>query len=276
VSKIQNGSVSDLNYISYKFFSIIKKDLFYLGQSNQQDYEVDMAPIFQFILFLFFSIVVWFGAVPYIHSIQIEYQTYSFTNARLITFKTTLITGCSNLTNLPCSLQMYINNYFFWTKFILIYYSSIVITMIYIWHRTVRLSACIFAFFVIVDIVFGSDRILAQDKILHISSMICSALVIAFFHLTMFMPLNFEDPLSIHCGPGEPSIDRVEFLQTNTSKRARFYRWIHRMKNQWNIEEEKLIVTTIVAVLTTSFCMISCSIIFYLCDDLLLHIGSFS
>jgi hypothetical protein len=194
--------------------------------------------------------------MPYIGYTQIEYHSYSFTNARLITFKSTLINGCSNLTDLPCSLQMYINNYFFWTKFILIYHSSIVITMIYIWHRTVRLSACIIAFFIIVDIVYGSDRILVFDKIFHISSMICSTLVIIFFDLTMIMPLNFDDPLSIICGPDEPSADCYEFLRTSTSKRARFYRWIHKMKNQWNIEEEKLIATTIAAVITTIFCII--------------------
>ncbi|CAF2856199.1 unnamed protein product [Rotaria sp. Silwood2] len=72
----------------------------------------------------------------------------------------------------------------------------------------------------------------------------------------MIMPLNVDDPLSILCSPDEPSIDCYEFLRTDTSKRARFYRWIHKMKNQWNIEEEKLIVTTIAAVITTIFCII--------------------
>jgi hypothetical protein len=145
----------------------------YLEQSDQQNYKVDMTPVFQFFLFLFLSIIGWLCAVPYIDYTQIKYHSYSFTNARLITFKSTLTNGCSNLTDLPCSLQMYINDYFFWTQFILIYYSSIVITMIYIWHRTVRLSACIIAFFIIVDIVYGSDRILVFDEIFYISFMIC-------------------------------------------------------------------------------------------------------
>ncbi|CAF0984433.1 unnamed protein product [Rotaria sordida] len=62
-------------------------------------------------LFLFFVlhvIGVCFGA-SYVESDRFEYASYSFTNVRLAELKTTLANGCSNLTDLPCSLQMNIN-----------------------------------------------------------------------------------------------------------------------------------------------------------------------
>ncbi|CAF4997072.1 unnamed protein product [Rotaria sp. Silwood1] len=69
-------------------------------------------------------------------------------------------------------------------------------------------------------------------------------------YATACMPSIIQDPLSFLCGPDDLSIDRYEFLQHDTSIQVRFYRWIQKMKKQWNIEEEKLIVTTIVAIVT--------------------------
>jgi hypothetical protein len=42
------------------------------------------------------------------------------------------------------------------------------------------------------------------------------------------------------------------------SKLARFYRWATEMKEQWNIEEEKLVITLIFAIITTIIIIIMC------------------
>ncbi len=82
------------------------------------------------------------------------YAYYSFTHASLAELKTTLANGCSNLIDLPCSLQMNIAVYFFWSKFVILYYLSIIIMMTYTWHRTVHFSYCVIPFFVLADIIF--------------------------------------------------------------------------------------------------------------------------
>jgi hypothetical protein len=106
--------------------------------------------------FLLFSIhnwfYLWFKYCVYYDNAMYAY--YSFTHASLAELKTTLANGCSNLIDLPCSLQMNINVYFFWSKFVILYYLSIIIMMTYIWHRTVHFSHCVITFFVLADIIF--------------------------------------------------------------------------------------------------------------------------
>jgi hypothetical protein len=235
--------------------------VFYLGQLDQHDNKVVNITILfgQFLLFLLLMMIGTIYGFSYIQSYQLQYRSYSFTNARLITFKATLINGCSNLTDLPCSLQEYINDYFFWIKFSFIYFSLIIIAMIYTWHRTVRLTFCAFALCTIKIIVFGTNFILIFDKIFCVTVTLCVGLISTFFSVTAYMPPKFEDPLRVHCGPDVLSIDCYEFLQTDTSKRARFYRWVHKIKKQWNIDEEKLIITTIAGVVNGIFCIIFAS-----------------
>jgi hypothetical protein len=60
---------------------------------------------------------------------------------------------------------------------------------------------------------------------------------------------NVDDPLSVICGHNISSNDLHEFLLNDTSKRARFYRWTHKMKKKWNIKEEKLIISIIFIVM---------------------------
>jgi len=81
--------------------------------------------------------------------------------------------------------------------------------------------------------------------------MVCGTLVFAFAKLAVLMPHSNPDPLSILCGHDVPLKNRYEFLQNDNSKCARFYRWAKKMKIQWNIEEEKLIITIIVGVIAS-------------------------
>ncbi|CAF5074363.1 unnamed protein product [Rotaria sp. Silwood1] len=165
--------------------------------------------ILQFILFFLLLMMGFFFGAFYVHYYLLKYKSYSFTNARLVAFETTLVNGCSNITDLPCSLQMYINVYFFRTKFALVYLYSIVIIMIYTWHQTIRLLSCIFALLVIIVIVFGTDLVLYFDEIFNASS----------------MPYYIEDPLGLLCTSHVSSSDRYEFLQNDISISTRFYRW---------------------------------------------------
>ncbi len=96
----------------------------------------------QFTLFFLLSIIGLFCEVLYVEIDRIQYASYSSTYFRLAELKTTITDSCSNLTNLPCSLQMHINIYFFWTKFILVYHSLIIIAMIYTWHLPVFCFIC--------------------------------------------------------------------------------------------------------------------------------------
>ncbi|CAF3393953.1 unnamed protein product [Rotaria sp. Silwood2] len=207
---------------------------------------------FQFLVYHLLLTLSDIYVVYFIERNRDTYKFYCLTNARLITFKAISPEGCSNRTDLSCSLQMCINVHSFSIKLVEVYLSSILIAMIYTYHQTVRLWSCCFALFVIIITSFGTDFVLLSDKILSISFTLCIALNIILMFATACMPSIIQDPLSFLCGPDDLSIDRYEFLQHDTSIQVRFYRWIQKMKKQWNIEEEKLIVTTIVGIVTSS------------------------
>lgn len=59
-----------------------------------------------------------------------------------------------------------------------------------------------------------------------------------------------RDPLSRLCGYYIRLAARRDYLEKDTSKSAQFYRWAEKMKKQWNIEEEKLIITTFVSLIS--------------------------
>jgi hypothetical protein len=138
--------------------------------------------------------------------------------------------------------------------------------MIYTWHRTVRLWFCLVAGLFIAIIIFDTNLIQYFDR-LHVNScVICSALLMIFPCLEAYVPYDSEDPLSVLCEITASPNDLYEYLLNNHSKRARLYRWAKRMKKQWNIEEEKLIITIIVVVITSIVIAIwtSCFLHFYI------------
>jgi hypothetical protein len=204
----------------------------------------------QFLLFIFLFIIGFVVGTLYIEFDRFKYASYSFTYACLAELKTTLADGCSNLTDLPCSLQMHIDVYFLWTKFVLVYYSLIIIATIYTWHRTVRLSSCIFALYVITVLIFGTDLILYFDPIFAISFYVFILQVLWGSQLEAFMPHNIGDPLSALYERIALSDILNESLLTGHSKRARFYWWAKKMKKEWNIKDEKLIMTAITTPIT--------------------------
>jgi hypothetical protein len=201
---------------------------------------------FFFILFIIGN----FCASLFVEHYRREYASYSFTHTGLVELQTSLIDNCSNLTDLPCSLQMHINVYFLSVKCVLLYYLSIVIGMAYTWHRTVRFSHCVYAFFIIAVIIFRTGLVFYFDRIVEITFITCVSLVQMFSALQALMPYNAHDPLRELCQritePNNPN----GFLLDGHSKRARFYRWAKKIKKQWNIEEEKLIVTAIAGIIS--------------------------
>jgi hypothetical protein len=98
-----------------------------------------------------------------------EYASYSFINARFVDLKIILINNFSNFTNLPCSLQMQADVYFYWYKLLLLYHLSIVIGMIYTWHRTV-------------SILFWSDSFCNLSIM---SCIFCSILIVGNFYAAL-------------------------------------------------------------------------------------------
>ena len=205
----------------------------------------------QFTLFVYLFFIGFVSGGLYIYYYRIEYTHYSFNFARLDELKRTSAAGCSNLINLPCSLQTDVNVYFFWMKFMLVYYSTLIIAMVYTWHRTVRLSSCFLTLLLTTAICFGTDLILYFDDIFLVSSMVCISLIVMFPFLSGYLSRNIDDPLSLFCGYGVPPDNICEFLQNDASKRACFYRWTKKMKKKWNIEEEKLAITITVGIITS-------------------------
>jgi hypothetical protein len=205
---------------------------------------------FQLALFICLCNIGIFRSLFHVRVDRFEHKLYSFANALLIAFQTTF----SNI----CSIQMNINPYFFSTKLALIYYSLVVIAMIYTWHQTVRLSSCFFALLVITIIIFGTDLVLISDIILFYSYMMCSLLFFSFAALkAIYIPENIEITLYTLYEPNMSLTDWYKFLQNDTSICAYFCRWVKRTKKKWNIEE-KLIISTIVGLITCIITIILC------------------
>jgi hypothetical protein len=203
----------------------------------------------QFILFFFlFTIGVVCGLI-YMNDDCVPNACYFSTYARLAKLEKTSADNCSNLTDPLCSRQMRVDVYFFKVKMLIIYYSSIIISMVYTWHRTVRLLSSFFVLFVITVIVFGTDLILCFDQAVYVSTMVCLSLMVLFPSLMAYLAQNAEDPLSLLCGHNILSDNLYEFLLNDTSKRPRLYRWAKKMKQQWNIKEEKLIISIIAIII---------------------------
>ena len=211
--------------------------------------------MFHFQCDLFFSLVIiGFFGMYYAEFYRMRYYVHSFTHAHLAELKTNSADKCYNLTNLPCHLQTSINFYFLLVEYLVVYYFSIVIGIIYTWHRTIRLLSCLFTIFVITIIICGTDLILYFDQIVVNSFTVCLSLFFTFIKLEVCIPHMVDDPLSVLCRKTASSTDLYEYLLTDHSKRARFYRWAKKMKKQWDIREEKFIIT-IIASLIICFCV---------------------
>jgi hypothetical protein len=102
--------------------------------------------ILQFILFFFLFLVGFVCGLIYMIDDCVPNACYFSTYARLAKLETTSAVDCSNFTDSLCSRQMRIYVYFFKVKMLIIYYLSIIISMVYTWHRTVRLLSCFFCF----------------------------------------------------------------------------------------------------------------------------------
>jgi len=74
------------------------------------------------------------------------------------------------------------------------------------------------------------------------------------------MPHNVDDPLCALCERIALPYILNESLLTGHSKRARFYRWAKKMKKEWNIKEEKLVMTAITTpiVIILGFIFVTC------------------
>lgn len=170
---------------------------------------------------------------------------------------------CTNFPDFPCSLRNIMDIYFFWNKFFFVYHSSIIIAMTYTWHRTVRFSSCLLTLLTIVLVTFGTDYILSFQQIRFITLNVCVALMPVFSVLEVLMPHNHRDPLSRLCGHDVALSIRYEYLQKDTAIRARFYRWAKKTKKKWNIDEEKLFVSTVVGMFTSVSVTILCVYVLY-------------
>jgi hypothetical protein len=201
---------------------------------------------YQYCFFIILFCIGWVFMALYIIYYDVTYVSYSFTRARLAELQLLMTDGCYNLTDLPCSLQMYINTYFLSNKCLLVYHSSIVIGMIYTMHHSVRLSHCIYAMSGVTFIIFSTNLVLYSDRIVLISTMVCGALVVMSGPLENLMPYDADDPLRVLCERMTLPNRFNGCLLTGHSKRARFYRWAKRMKTKWNIKDEKLTINLII------------------------------
>ena len=189
------------------------------------------------------------------------YAYFSSINLRLAAFRPTLADVCSDLTSLSCSVLMDINAFCFWLQLFLLYFLSIIICMIYAWHCTMRGSHCIFALSIVGTLIFYTDLLLRFDRIVPVAPIVCLFSMKIFFLFEYLMPHQSPDPLLTLCERMASPIDSNEILH-GRSKCARFYQWAKRMKQEWGIQEEKLIFTLIVVIMANSV-VLWCAFVLY-------------
>lgn len=178
----------------------------------------------------------------------VQYRRYSLTNVRLVKLRASLNNGCSNLTDLPCSLQMQIGIYLFLTKFLILYLPSISIVGMYVWHHTVRFSYCVFVVSILADVVHRTPLILYFDELPFVMFGAFGQyfLVLATLHSAMLC--DSDDTLYTFCEICmRPSTLDGHFPNDNSTC-ARFYRWMKTMKEQLGVEEEKLLIMLVVGI----------------------------
>lgn len=216
-----------------------------------------------FLFFFLFIIGVVCNLNYYYFPYRFEYAHYSFTHARLAELQTTLADGCSNLTDLPCSLQMSIDVYFLWSKFLILYYMSIIIGMIYTWHHSVCISHCVITLLIVSDILFHTNLFLYFDQVVLFSAFVCVQSIFLLLSTEGLMPHDSDDPLRTFCKKIVlPKVLGENFFESH-SKLARFYRWAMKMKSHWNIQDEKLVFTLITEII---LCIIIRIVIFFFLD----------
>jgi hypothetical protein len=240
-----------LNYQSSSRYETIFF-VIYLDKIDEYSPTLTLSNIFacQLVFFMFLFFIGSACELSVVFSYRSRYPSTYFTYADLAKIKKFSASNCYNVTDLPCSLQTSINFYFILVKCLLVYYSSIIIGMIYVFHCTVRSSSCLLSLYIIIVIIFGTDFILFFDCIFSFIGGLFMPLLIMFMLLEVFLPHNVDDPLGKICGFNVSEGSLYEFLENDTSKSARFYRWVQKMKKQWNIKEEKLILTAIAVVIT--------------------------
>lgn len=194
-----------------------------------------------------------------------QYGRYSFANVRLAELRTSLINGCSNLTNLPCSLQMQIDVYFFLTKFLIFYFIAILIVAVYAWHRTVRFSHCVLALSIVADVIYRTPLVFYFDNLVFSVCVLSLQFFFAFSTIHGIMRYDSDDPMYTLCEDLIRPCMLDECFPSGSSILARFYRWMKRMKHHLGIEEEKLLVTFVIGIVAHSFMIISLIAIMLAC-----------
>ena len=162
------------------------------------------------------------------------------------------------------SIRRDIHGDILWRKCLVVYHLSIIIGMIYAWHCTIRFLSSLLVFVSLTGIIVGTDLVLYSYQIAPISYSVCAMLIFTFAVLEVFVSHYVPDPLNVLREYDSPWNKRYEYLQNDTSTSPRFYRWAKKMNKRWNIEEEKLNMTTIVDIIISGICIIFVYVIFHL------------
>ena len=99
------------------------------------------------------------------------------------------------------------------------------------------------------DVIFHTDIVPQFDELILVVPVLCFTCFLTFSCLEVSMPYKSSDPLLTLCKIIASPIDSNEILH-GRSNCARFYQWVKKMKQEWHIQEEKLIFTLISGIVT--------------------------
>ncbi|CAM4803917.1 unnamed protein product [Rotaria magnacalcarata] len=200
------------------------------------------------------SLPVLFYQVP---SFDEKYVVYRSNLAVLAKLKSSLINNYCNL-SLPPSLYINTNVDFYRGKHSLMFYTSTLILLVYLWHRTVRLIPCLFLIIILSILTFSTNFLLYSDNIIIIADNVNIFLIFTMIALELCMPHICDDPLLWLCLAiyDTPAHYRDTDILEKNNKVKWIYERIKNMKSFWNIQEEKLFITAIVLPIIASITLI--------------------
>ncbi|CAF1148298.1 unnamed protein product [Rotaria magnacalcarata] len=187
-----------------------------------------------------------------------KYGVYRSNLAVLAKLKSSSSINDSCNLSLPPSLYINTNVDFYRDKLSFMFYTSTLILLVYLWHRTVRLIPCLFLIIILAILTFSTDLLLYSDNIILIADNVNIFLIITMISLELFMPHVCDDPLLWLCLAiyDNPVHYRDTDILEKNNKVKCIYERMKNMKSFWNIQEEKLVITAIVLPIVASITII--------------------
>lgn len=193
-----------------------------------------------------------------------EYRKYCATTMSLVKVQASLINGCSNFTNLPCSLQMQIDVFFCKQIFdTLLSVDSYCCNLRMASHSSLLALCHCLLYSSRCYLSYSSGTLFSKPYFSHYLYIHGTSFRIR-SHTEYVICEDFDDLWYTLCENAVHPLMLDECFPDGNSRPARFYRLMKKIKQHTGIEEDKLLVTVVFGIVVNGFIVMSMFITCYL------------